>query len=139
MIKPDYTVKDFMTANPHFIGAGETVLAAKHKMEELNIRHLPVLEEGTVIGIVSDRDIKMAIGLIGAAPDAVQVRHIGHESPYCVDPDTPLGEVTEEMAKHRYGSAIVVQNGKLVGIFTTVDACRAITFMLRQVKASTKS
>ena len=52
------------------------------------------------------------------------------EDPYIVDPDEPVRMVAQEMAKKHYGSAVVVQNKKLVGIFTTVDACRALSQMI---------
>ena len=45
-------------------------------------------------------------------------------------PEAPLDEVVREMAEHRYGSAVVLANGKVVGMFTTVDACRAFAELL---------
>ena len=131
-MKADYKVRDFMTQNPFFIGAGETVVTAKKMMHEHKIRHLPVLQNGEVFGIVSDRDIKMATGLVGASPDLVLVRHICRENPYQVDPDSLLYHVAEAMSMNRYGCALVTHNKKLLGIFTTVDACRALSVVLRE-------
>jgi acetoin utilization protein AcuB len=45
---------------------------------------------------------------------------------YCVSPDAPLVEVAREMAEHKYGSAVVVEGPKVVGVFTTTDALRAL-------------
>ena len=52
------------------------------------------------------------------------------ESVYSVPPDAPLDEVVSEMGGRKYGSAIVMQNEKVVGIFTTVDVCRAFADLL---------
>lgn len=49
---------------------------------------------------------------------------------YAVDPNTSLDVVAEALAEHKYGSAVVLQNGKVVGIFTTNDACRALAELL---------
>ena len=60
----------------------------------------------------------------------VSVEEAMNTSVYAVGPDAPLDEVAGEMAGHKYGSAVVLQNGKVVGIFTTVDACRALQELL---------
>jgi acetoin utilization protein AcuB len=52
------------------------------------------------------------------------------EDLYAVPPDAPLDEVVDTMAEKRYGSAIIVQNNRVVGVFTTVDACRALSELL---------
>jgi acetoin utilization protein AcuB len=59
------------------------------------------------------------------------------DDPYQVAPETPINEVANTMAKERLGSAVVVKNGRVVGIFTTVDACRCLAEVLetRQHKA----
>jgi CBS domain-containing protein len=56
--------------------------------------------------------------------------HATGDAEYAVSPDSPLDEVVATMAQHKYGCAVVMQNGKLVGIFTTVDVCRAFAEML---------
>lgn len=130
MSKAEPLIQKFMTCQPHAVEASETVQNASKMMSDLKIRHLPVMEKGKVSGIISDRDIKMALSLVDANPRLLLVKDISHENPYIVDPDTHLSDVVREMADKFYGSAIVVQNGKLVGIFTTVDACRALAALL---------
>jgi acetoin utilization protein AcuB len=51
---------------------------------------------------------------------------------YTVGPDAPLDVVVAEMAEHKYGSAIVTNGPTIEGIFTTVDACRALVDALRE-------
>ena len=95
-------------------------------MSELGVRHLPVMNQGEIVGIISDRDIKLASGIEGIDADKFPVIDVCAGNPYRVEPDTSLRDVANTMASKHYGSAIVVQNGKVVGIFTTVDACRAL-------------
>lgn len=130
MSKAEPMIQKFMTCQPHAVEAGEAVENAQKLMKDLDIRHLPVMERGEVVGIVSDRDIRMALSLSESNPRLLLVKDICHEHPYVVEPDAHLSSVVKEMAEKRYGSAIVVQNKKLVGIFTTVDACRALAQVL---------
>lgn len=132
MSKSEPTIQKFMTTQPFSIEASESLRTASEMMAEKNIRHLPVMKEGEVYGILSERDIKMALGLVEVSLEKLTVEDACHQHAYQVSPDTKLHEVTDEMAAHHYGSALVVQNKHLVGIFTAVDACRAISAILQQ-------
>jgi acetoin utilization protein AcuB len=106
-------------------------------MKEHGIRHLPVLQRGELIGVISDRDIKTAVGgLMGETPHTMLMRDICRTNPYTASPDTPLEEVAAEMEKHRYGSVLIVENRQLKGIFTTMDACRALTELAAKFNSS---
>ena len=100
-------------------------------MEEHRIRHLPVLRGGHLLGMLTDRDIKLIETFRDVDPAQVAVEEAMTEQPYSVGPDTPLDEVVETMAAQKYGSAVIMQNQKVVGIFTTVDACQALAQLLR--------
>lgn len=63
-------------------------------------------------------------------PAWLPVGQVCHRDPYVVDPQTRLRAVVHTMAVKHIGSAIVIDNGKLVGIFTTVDACRILSSMI---------
>lgn len=131
MSKEIPTVQKFMSYDPVSLDADKAIVDAENLMRDNGIRHLPIVEDGQVVGILSDRDIKLAKSIVQAA-DAIQVRHICQSDVYSVEPSTPLDVVVDTMADHQYGSAVVVQNGKLVGIFTTVDACRTLAEITRQ-------
>ena len=122
-------VKDYMTRQPYSIDEQTSIAEADRTMRKYNIRHLPVVVNNKVVGILSDRDVK-SVGSIKASPETLQVKFILHEQSYTVDPNTTLDEVAKQMAMHHYGSAIIVDNDQLVGIFTTVDACRALSTVL---------
>jgi acetoin utilization protein AcuB len=98
-------------------------------MRELQIRHLPVQEGGKLVGILTDRDLKLATSF--GDPNELKVEDVMSLDPYTVRPEASLDAVVIEMAEHKYGSAIVQQaNGKVVGIFTAVDALRVLAEQL---------
>ena len=117
------TLDRYMTRHPHSIRVDETLATAKRMMAHLRVRHLPVLEAGNVIGIVSERDVAFAER---AGAGAKKVSDACVEEAYAVDIDTSLFVVATTMAEKKIGSAIILEDGKLAGIFTTVDACRAL-------------
>ena len=130
MSKPIPSIQKYMTYAPHTVGAEQPMTQAHRMMREHRIRHLPVLHAGKIVGIVSDGDLRLIETLKDVHPDEVRVEDAMTQSPYMVGPDTPLDEVVSQMAEHKYGCAIVTQSEKVVGIFTTVDACRAFAEML---------
>lgn len=132
MSKAEPTVQKYMSYLPHSIQAQATIREAAAKMEELKIRHLPVMEGEALTGILSDRDIKLVTSFSDANPELIKVKDVSREHLYQVSPTSLLKDVAAEMAQNRCGSALVVQNGHLVGIFTTVDACRALHDVIEQ-------
>jgi acetoin utilization protein AcuB len=100
-------------------------------MREHAIRHLPVLHGGKLVGLITERDLRLVESLAGVDPTKVKVEDAMSTGIYSVGPDSPLDEVVATMAEHKYGSAVVMHNEKVVGIFTTVDACRALAELLR--------
>lgn len=130
MSKAELMIQKYMTTQPYSIAPGQNLAAAQDTMKKYKIRHLPVVKDGKVVGMLSDRDIKLIEGFEDLDAAQILVADACVDKPYIVEPDAPLGEVVKEMASKRYGSAMVVQHGKLVGIFTTVDACRALSSIL---------
>ncbi len=123
-------IDQYMTRSPHSIGAEQSLARAKEVMREHDIRHLPVLHGGRLVGIVTDRDVHLVETLEDVDPRLITVSDAMSTSVYAVASDTPLREVAREMAKHKYGSAVVMRHHDVVGIFTTVDACRALANFL---------
>ena len=122
-------IRTFMTTQPYSINANEMVKRAEDLMTQHQIRHLPVMhpiKAGQVMGLISDRDIKLIYSIAEADPTRMLVSNVCHQHPYVVEPETPLREVAKIMAEKRYEAAIIAQGASLVGIFTTVDACRAL-------------
>ncbi len=119
-------IRNSMTLLPHTVGRDQTLASAHHMMSEHRIRHLPVLAGGQLVGIVSDRDLKFIEALKDVDPERVTIEEAMSQEPYTVPPETPLGDVVRTMATERYGAALVVDHGKVVGIFTAIDAMRLL-------------
>lgn len=122
-------ISDIMISAPISIAPGEPVRAAKRRMAEYSIKHLPVVDEdGTLVGILTDRDIKMrqAVSDDPAFHDNATVVMVAVTDPYTVAPDAPAGKVLRVMVDQHIGSVLVVEDGMLLGIFTSMDACRVL-------------
>jgi acetoin utilization protein AcuB len=127
-----YSIDRYMTPSPHVVQSAASLASAQHLMREVGARHLPVLEDGKLVGILSERDMLFFESLTDVDPSRIPVRSAMQTDVYGVAPDTPLDEVAVTMARHKYGSAIVWSGASVVGIFTTVDAMRALADMVRR-------
>lgn len=119
-------IQKYMTTAPYAINWASSIEEAENVMKKHGIRHLPVIKEGQTFGLVSDRDIRSVMAFSGTNPQTIKVGDICTDEPYITKPDALLNEVANQMAEKKYGSALVVDNGKLVGIFTATDACFAL-------------
>lgn len=123
-------IQKFMTVMPHTIGADIPLKTAMTMMRDHGIRHLPVQKGSKVVGVVTDRDIKLAASFNES--EEFKVEDVMTPDPYCVSPDADTDQVAHEMAEHKYGCAIVTQdNGKVVGIFTATDGLRVLSEVLK--------
>lgn len=123
-------IQKFMTVVPQTIGKDIELKVALSMMRQHRIRHLPVQEGGKLVGILTDRDVKLAASFPEAS--SLTVADVMTPDPYTVSPDTALDRVVLEMAEHKYGCAVIRQdNGKVVGIFTTTDGMRVLGETLR--------
>lgn len=121
-----------MTREPLSVAPDVGLLDAHELMRGWGMRHLPVTEkDGAVVGLLSERDILRYFALHpnnrkGCVSDAMA------KDPYIVDPDTTLAEVATTMANNKYGCAIVADNRRICGIFTTTDALKVLAQILRE-------
>ena len=124
-------IQKYMTPHPHTIGKGQPLSMAHDIMSTNQIRHLPVLDGGKLVGMISDRDLRLVESFKDVDPTKLKVEEAMTPTSYTVSPEAQLDEVAATMSEHKYGSAVVMQNSKVVGIFTTVDAMRALSELLR--------
>jgi acetoin utilization protein AcuB len=124
------TVREYMTENPVTVGPQVSMAEAHAIMRERNLRHLPVMQGGYLIGMVTARDLALVEALADFDPKELSVDEAMSEDVYAVSPESPLRAVTAQMAERKLGSAVVVDGGKVVGVFTVTDACRALTLLL---------
>lgn len=124
------TIQKYMTTVPHTIGFDQSLVKAEKMMNEFRVRHLPVLNGGKLVGILTDRDVKMVESFKDVDPSKVTVEEAFTPEPYIVSPEASLADVCAEMASRRFGCVLVCDHQKLVGIFTWVDALKAFDELL---------
>jgi acetoin utilization protein AcuB len=129
---PSPIVERYMSAAPVTIAPERTLAAAHRLMREHGIRHLPVVDGGRLVGLLSQRDLYLLETLASVDPAAETVGEAMSAEPYAVGPDAPLERVAATMAKRRIGSAVVLEHGAVVGLFTTTDALLALTALIRR-------
>jgi acetoin utilization protein AcuB len=122
----------FMTPFPYSIDIDAPLAEAHAFLRDRHIRHLPVTEDGELAGILTDRDINLALGpdLDSPPEQELSVRDVYQPDSYIVEAGALLEDVAAAMAERHIGSALITRGGKLVGIFTTTDACRALARVL---------
>ena len=124
------TIRKYMTADPYTIGQEQTLAVAHKVMREHRVRHLPVLQGGKLVGVLSQRDLHLIETLRDVDQATTTVEEAMTMDVYVTSPSTPLEEVARTMSEHKYGSAVVVDRGKIVGVFTTIDALSALAQLL---------
>lgn len=124
----EYTTPDPITA-PHNLLVDELV----ELLEKHSIRHLPVVDgDNKVIGIISERDLRLVAGLELVAHKHVRASDIMTPDPVNVPASTPLDEVAFTMSDMKIGSILVNdENGNFLGIFTASDALNALIEIVR--------
>lgn len=116
----------YMSVCPQTVTRDRTLGEAKALMKERGFRHLPVVDENAIVGLLSLREVELVMAASGPDSDMLTVEFAMTPEPYLVAPDSDLAEVAREMATRRCGSAIVVDRTSVVGVFTTVDALLAL-------------
>jgi acetoin utilization protein AcuB len=134
--RADRVIGDVMVLAPYTIDAGQPVTVARRTMNRHHIRHLPVVQGTDLVGMVTDRDLTIAESLHGTELETLQVEDVMTPHAYTISPTTSLEWVALDMAEHKYSSAVVLDRGRVVGVFTTVDALRALAELLRLERRS---
>jgi len=123
-------VREYMTPVPHTIAPTSSLSKAIRTMRDHQVRHLPVVDDDRVVGVLSQRDILIMESLPGVNPTEVRVDEAMVRDVYATAPETPVGEVVETMIDRKLGSTIVSDGSHVLGVFTTTDALRALRDLL---------
>ena len=121
------TIDAFMTRNPTTTEATRDLTQALELMRSQHIRHLPVLVDGKLAGILSERDAEVALASGGSQ---LKVGSVMVTDPFTIAPHSSLEWVAMIMAERKCGSVLVVEEGEVVGVFTTTDALHALEQLL---------
>lgn len=126
-------VRDVMTEDPAFVEGSDPISVAIDLLNDLDVRHLPVVEGDEVIGILSDRDIRnYDLPLVSqteedaAEFEEILVSSVMSADSYIVGPEDDLSEVIQLMIDQKFGAIPVVDpiEGKLTGIVSYIDILR---------------
>ena len=125
-----------MTKNPITVDSETLVIDAQKIMKENNIRRLPVVDKGKLLGIITKHDLleaspspatSLSVHELNYLLSKMKVKEIMKKNPVTLTPDTPFEEALKIGQGKRIGSFPVVENGKLVGIATESDIVRFLT------------
>lgn len=120
------TIGDFATPAPHTTHSKRSLADGLRLMREHQIRHLPVLDGGRLVGIVSERDLLLIETIRSVDAEKVPLEEAMTPDPYVVERSTPVLKAAEEMWRRKLGSAVVLERGEVVGVFTTTDALQVL-------------
>lgn len=113
-------IREVMTPNPRCIAPTETIQNAARIMREEDTGAVPVVENGKVLGMVTDRDIVIRAVAEGARLDK-PVREIVSGDPVCATPDMSTRDASKLMSEHQIRRLPVVENNRIVGIVSLGD------------------
>jgi acetoin utilization protein AcuB len=125
-----------MTKNPITVDSETLVLDAQKIMKEKNIRRLPVVDKGKLVGIVTKHDLleaspspatSLSVHELNYLLARMKVKEVMKKNPFTLDPDTPFEEALRIGQDKKIGSFPVMDQGKLVGIITESDVVRFLT------------
>jgi CBS domain-containing protein len=117
-------VRETMTENPRAMSTSDPVVNAARLMREDHVGSLPVVDEGRLVGMITDRDIAMRVVAEGAEVETTQVGSVYTPEPVTVAPDANLDEALRLMARHQIRRLPVVEGSVLVGIVSQADIAR---------------
>ena len=127
------SLKQAMTPFPYSVDLDSSLQVARATMQDHGIGHLPVKKGDELVGVLSDRDLLRVEGEDGSGATGMHVRDLLLGEPLAVDIGMPLDQVVTIMAKRRIDCAVVLKEGRLAGIFTTIDACRVFGELLAKL------
>lgn len=123
-------MREVMIPCPYHVSSDTSVDEALNIMALRVIRHLPVVDEGALLGIVTERDLRMA-QLVTAEVTHPSVGVLCRQDPALVSEKASVADVALEMTEKRLDCVLVSdESGALVGIFTSTDACRLLYMLL---------
>ncbi len=134
-------VQDIMTANPVTVEVTDTVQDVIDVLNDMDIRHVPVVDSGVLSGMVSDRDLRdftLPMMIRFSNPERAAERcntpisQVMHSDVLTVGSESDISEVIEVMIDHKIGAVPVCDEieGRLVGIVSYIDVLRAVTELI---------
>ena len=114
-------VRDVMTSNPVSCNAEATLQDVARKMDEIDSGIIPIVENGQLKGVITDRDIAIRAVADGANPTTDKAITYATQDVKSVSPDMDLEDAAEIMEESMIRRLVVVENGQLVGMVSLGD------------------
>ena len=132
MLPSRMRVEEFTTPDPVTVAETTAIGELRELMDQHGVRPLPVLRDGEVVGVISERDVRLVQGLSLDEQLQIRAQDLMADDLFVVHASTLLDEVAMEMVSRRVGSAIVRdEDGDFLGIFTLTDALNALIEITR--------
>lgn len=129
-------VEQLMSVPPATVAPGDSLHIADGIMSMGVVRHLPVVKDGELVGLVSQSDVLRSPALLAplfgmtvdskAALRALRVEDAMSSPVFTIGPDASIQDAAARLLDHRVGCLPVLEEGRLVGIVTTSDLLRAV-------------
>ena len=114
-------VRDLMTPNPETVETNTDAATAAERMRSLDVGVLPVMADGRLAGIITDRDIALGVSVRQRPPSEIRVGELMTEVPVTITPDASVDEAVELMASNKIRRLPVIEGARLVGMLSLGD------------------
>ena len=137
-------VRDFMTRDPATVSPNDSLQRVVELLRRRDIRSVPVLEDGRLIGIVTDRDVRQVAPAYPLFRDEDEIRRYTENltvtaamtaDPMTIAPDAPLVDAAKVLETYRISSLPVIDGTALVGMLTVIDLLRAFVEQNEEIAA----
>lgn len=116
-----------MFVKPRTVKIGDSIVDAAKLMRGEETGIAPIVEEGRLVGIITDRDIAIRVVAEGRDPSTTRVEEVASCDLVTIDPEQDLGEALALMEEHRVkGLPVIEEDGTLVGIVAHADVARRV-------------
>ena len=128
-------VRDYMTPDPQTLDVQNTLLDAVLLIRRAELRHIPILQDGRIVGILTDRDVgRVAPSVLSPVSpqeynrffEETRVGKVMTRNPVSIAPEAPLAEAVNLVYKNKLGCLLVLDGDRLIGIITVSDMLRAL-------------
>ena len=140
------TVSEWMSANPLTVTSDTLIMEAMNLLRENGFRRLPVVDDGVLVGIITDRDLKTASASQASTLSVYElnyllsklvVKQVMKHPVLTVGPDAPIEKAATLMADHKVSGLPVVRGNDVLGILTITDILKAFVEILNLNKGGT--
>ncbi|MHB8655744.1 MAG: CBS domain-containing protein [Terriglobia bacterium] len=138
-------VREIMTTEVTTVQETETMFDAAMIFARSSLRHLPVLRDTNLVGVLTERDVKrFAPGLLSGVSseqynhllESTPLSKVMTRNPMTLKPDQDVSDAANIFSTKRFGCLPVVEDGKLVGIVTTSDMLKLLAKIMNDLRAS---